>query len=299
MSNQIPLNTTTGAAGGVLVPDVLSDEIIVQKKQQAAGELILSSRQIVTGRDYTIPIMNGQPEAFNVDELEDIPDDGAEFKDVSLNLTKQAVIIPASYELLAFAIGNPQALFTDAAYKAILLRQGGNVLGAYKNGGATTSPYNSNLIDDAGDSVVLGSDGDKIKKSVSAAMGVIEGNGYTPTGVLLGGDSAQLIRDARTENDNTVDVYGSSNDPFYGLDAAISTNLNRISDADEDDVVGVVADWSQCQYKLHSDVRVQITDTAEDSFRKDKAKVKVVSFGGFVITDPRAVVTITKGEAGS
>jgi HK97 family phage major capsid protein len=291
MANQIPLSGASEAAGGALLPSPLV-ATVVEQIQRRSGALDLVDTATTNSRKETIPVYKGRPQAQFVNEGAAKPIDGAEFGTLTLNVKKLAVIVPFTDEVLADAQDDPAALvtpdviaaFADAADNAIV------------NG----SGFDSNLTEDADDSVELGSDGDAVRKAVSAAMGKLEANGYAPTGVLLGGDSAQVVRDARSEVDNTKDVY-SGVDPFYGLTSAVSTNLVNIGSAEAGDVVGVVADWSHARFRVRSDLSLSVSNQAAytaggelvSAFEKNVTLLRWEMRCGFVITDPRAVVTIT------
>jgi HK97 family phage major capsid protein len=298
MANQLPLSGASEAAGGALLPSPLV-ATVVEQIQRRSGALDLVDTAQTNSRRETIPVYKGRPQAQFVEEGAAKPVDGAEFSTLTLNVKKLAVIVPFTDEVLADAQDDPAALVTPDVIAAFADAADAHVLGL-AGGAAITSAFDSNLAGDADDTVELGSDGDAVRKAVSAAMGKLEANGYNPNGVLLGGDSAQVVRDARSEVDNTSAVY-TGVDPFYGLRSAISTNLANIGSADEGDVVGVVADWDYARMRVRSDLSLSVsnqaayTDNGElvSAFEKNVTLLRWEMRAGFVITDPRAVVTIT------
>jgi len=304
MANQIPLSGSSEAAGGALLPSPLV-ETVVEQIQRRSGALELVDTSTTNSRKENIPVYKGRPTAQFVEEGASKPVDGAEFSTITLNVKKLAVIVPFTDEILEDAQDDPTALVTPDVVAAFADAADSHVLGL-ANGSGITSAFDSNLADDADDSVNLGADGDNLRKAISAAMGKLEANGYQPNGVLLGGDSAQAIRDARTEVDNTVAVYNSA-DPYYGLRAASSTNLATISGASNSDVLGVVADWNYCRMRVRSDLSLSVSNQAAftqggelvSAFEKNVTLLRWEMRAGFVITDPRAVVTITAGSSGS
>ena len=297
MANQNPLSGATEAAGGALLPAPLVDTV-VEQVQRVSGTLSLVDTATTSSRKETIPVYKGRPVAQFVDETEAKPTDGAEYGSLTLNVKKLAVIVPISDELLADAASDPRLLVSDDVVAAFADAADAHILGL-ANGTPISGAFDSNINDDASDSVTLGTDGDAIAKAVSEAMGKLEANGYTPNGVLLGGDSAEQIRNARTETDNTTPVYNGSVDPFYGQRAAVSTNLARLS---EDGTVGVVADWNYIRFRVRSDLALTVSNEAaytrnnelRSAFQDNVTLLRWEMRAGAIITDPRAVVTITK-----
>ena len=305
MANQIPLSGSSDEAGGHLLPSPLV-ETVVEQIQRESGALNLVNVGTSTSRKQTIPIFKGRPQAQFVEEGAAKPVDGAEFGSTQLNIKKQAIIVPFSMEVLEDAQDDPRVLVTNDVIGAFADLADAHIVGMAA-GSTISSSYDSDLVDSAGDSVELGTDGDNLRKAVSAALGVLEGNGYgSADSVLWAGDAAQQIRDARSQDDNTVAVYNGA-DPNYGLNSALSTNLAKISDAEEGDVVGVVFDSSHALYRVRTDLALAVSDQAAytqdgelvSSFERNTVLLRWELRSGFVITDPRAVVTITKGATGS
>jgi len=304
MANQIPLSGASEAAGGAMLPTPLV-ESVVEQIQRESGTLNLVDTATTNSRKEAIPVYKGRPTAQFVDEGANKPVDGAEFTTLNLNVKKLAVIVPFTDEVLADAQEDPRALVTPDVVASFADAADSHILGLAAGSGIS-SAFDSAIADDASDSVAYGTEGDALRRAVSAAMGKLEANGYMPNGVLLGGDSGQIIRDARTQDDNTVPVYDTAS-PLYGLNSAISTNLARISDAADGDVIGVVADWNYCRFRVRSDLNLTVSNQAAytqsgslvSAFEKNVTLLRWEMRAGFVITDPRAVITITKGAAGS
>lgn len=300
MSNSIPISGASNGAGGYLLPSPLVDTISLQI-QRESGALDLVDTAVTNSRKETVSVYKGRPAATFVAEGSPKPVDGGEFGTATLNVKKIAVIVPFTDEILADAQDDPQALVTPDVVSAISNLADAHVLGL-SAGAAITTQYDSDLAGDAGESVLLGNDGDAVRKAISAAMGKLEGNGYTPNGVLLGGDSRQAIRDARSEVDNTSEVYKAS-DPYYGLRAATTTNLNGITSAVEDDVVGIVADWNHCRFRIRSDIQLSVSKEAAytqggslvSAFERNVTLLRWEMRAGFLITDPNAVAKIVRG----
>ena len=298
MANQIPLSGSSEEAGGALLPTPLV-QTVVEQIQRESGALSLVDTATTNSRKEAIPVYKGRPQAQFVDEGDAKPVDGAEFTTVNLNVKKLAVIVPFTDEVLADAQEDPRALvtpdviaaFADAADNAIVNGPG----------------FDSDLASDADDSVTLGSDlaEDGLRKAVSEAMGKLEANGYMPNGVLLGGDAASIIRDARSSVDDTIAIYDGAN-PLYGLTSALSTNLASLSGT-AGDVCGIVADWNYARFRVRSDLSLTVSNQAAytqggelvSAFEKNVTLLRWEMRAGFVITDPRAVVAINQASSGS
>ena len=305
MANQIPLSGSSDEAGAHLLPTPLV-ETVVEQIQRESGTLSLVDTATTSSRKEVIPVFKGRPQASFVDEGAAKPVDGAEFGSTTLNVKKMAVIVPFTDEILADAQDDPRALVTTDLVGAFADLADAHILGL-SAGSAISSAFDSDLAGDAGDSVELGADGDNLRKAVSAALGVLESNGYgAANSVLWAGDAAQQIRDARSQDDNTVAVYNGA-DPNYGLNSALSTNLASISSAEEGDVVGVVFDSSHTRFRVRSDLALTVSNQAAytqggelvSAFENNVTLLRWEMRAGFVITDPRAVVAITKGASGS
>jgi hypothetical protein len=293
MANQIPLSGASEAAGGALLPSPLVSTV-VEQIQRESGALSLVDTATTNSRKEIIPVYKGRPQAQFVDEGDAKPVDGAEFTTINLNVKKLAVIVPFTDEVLADAQEDPRALVTPDVVAAFAA--------AADNAVVNGPGFDSNLVDDADESVTLGSDlgEDGLRKAVSEAMGKLEANGYSPNGVLLGGDAASVIRDARSATDNTTAIYDAAN-PLYGLNSALSTNLAPLSGL-VGDACAVVADWNYARFRVRSDLALTVSNEAAyteggnlvSAFEKNVTLLRWEMRAGFVITDPRAVVVINQ-----
>jgi HK97 family phage major capsid protein len=298
MSNSIPLSGASSGAGGALLPSPLVDSV-VEGVQRESGTLALVDIQTTNSRKETIPVYKGRPQAAFVNEGSSKPVDGAEFGSLTLNVKKSAIIIPFTDELLADAQEDARVLVTADVEKAFADLWDQHILGLTA-GTALTTAFDSDLAGDAGASSKTQPVNDYLAKAVSAAMGTLEGNGYTPNGVLLGPDSRQVIRDGRSALDSTLPLAG---DPLYGLPSAMSTNLSPVSGATKGKVLGIVADWSHARCRVRSDIELTVSNQAAytqggslvSAFEKNTTLLRWEARLGFIITDPRAVVKIIKG----
>lgn len=297
MANQIPLSGSSENSGGALLPENLVSSV-VESIQRESGALNLVDTATTNSRKETVPVYKGRPTAQFVAEGDSKPVDGGEFTTVNLNVKKVAVIVPFTDEVLEDAQEDPRALvtpdvvaaFADAADNAIVNGPG----------------FDNALVDDADDSVSLGTDlnEDGLRKSVSAAMAKLEANGYTANGVLLGPDASAVIRDARSATDSTKAIYDAGN-PLYGLTTALSTNLAALSGT-AGDACGIVADWNYARFRVRSDLTLSVSNQAAyteggnlvSAFEKNVTLLRWEMRCGFVITDPRAVVAINQHSSG-
>ena len=109
---------------------------------------------------------------------------------------------------------------------------------------------------------------DGLQKAVSAAMGVLEANGYgspVQMGALLGFGFAQVLRDARSTLDPSMPIYGAGTgrDPLYGISAYSSTNLDGPAHATgAGTILGFVAYRPNIHVRIRKDVAVTTSSEA-------------------------------------
>lgn len=242
MANQIPLSGVTAEAGGVLLPpeqgEILVNGILVETGAiQLAGDARATS-----SRKTMFPIWLGRPVAGPVGEGGSKGVTGASFGSASLNIKKFASIILFTDEqiedlqngdlnVLADA-GVRQALSVAIDAHAVGLSGASNI-----TGGAV---FDSPLLPNAGPGIIIPntSKTSGIQVAVSAALGVLEENGYgnpDDIGVLLGFGFQKALRDVRDTQERPVydggTYAGQSIDALYGLDRAHSTNLSALNGA--------------------------------------------------------------------
>jgi hypothetical protein len=155
---------------------------------------------------------------------------------------------------------------------------------------------------------------DGLALAVSAAMGSLEANGYRDLGVLVPGDVARHLRDARitgvsgggtaaaTVTALSQGLYAPNTDPFYGIPRAVSTNLNTLSEsAGANKVIAVVVSRPNLHVRIRHDVRVKLSNEATvggtSLYQNDLTALRYVTRLGFWVHDlNRAVVAITNGS---
>lgn len=207
----------------------------------------------------------GRPAVATVAEGAAKPATGAEYAQVTLDIVKGAAVVLYTQELIEDAQEDPTVLVNNDVRAAFADWVDSNSLGM-ANGSAIVGSFNSELTSTSS-TVELGTTGDAIAKAVSAAMAVVEGNGYNPSGVILGGDGRAALRDARAAVETTTPVYSDGftqpQDGLYGLPIRYSTNLDNLgATAGAGQIVGVVGDFSQALLAIRKDITVDFTNQA-------------------------------------
>jgi len=148
---------------------------------------------------------------------------------------------------------------------------------------------------------------DGLQLAISAAMGVLEGNGYGDTsqmGVLLGFGFSQILRDARSSLDTSLPIYGpgTGRDPLYGLNSFVSTNLTNAATAPAaTDILGYVVYRPNLHVRVRKDVTLTtsseatVNDGTSDRklFAENLTAIRYETRLGFMVHDVnRAVVAI-------
>jgi hypothetical protein len=186
-----------------------------------------------------------------------------------LDIVKAAAIVIYSEELIEDAQDDPTILINADVRAAFADYIDSNALGR-NAAGAIVGAFNSELSETTQTVELANTGGDRVAVAVSAGMGLVEGNGYTPTGVILTHDARQHFRDARMSTETTQQVYSAAEGQFvqptptlYGLPIGYTTNLQTIAGAPAAGrVVGVVGDFSQALLAIRNDIRVKFSDQA-------------------------------------
>lgn len=305
MANQIPLSGASSAAGGYVLPTELGG-ILVNGILRETGALQQCGDSRGTGkRATTFPIWLGKPTAGFVGEGARKPVTGAEFGTGTLNVKKVATIVPMTDEWQEDLEGDEvNALIDDGVRDAIAEVIDAHIIGKAAGVDLTTS-FDS-MLRSTTSSVELGVSalGDRLRLAISAAMGILEANGYgnpANMGIILAADIAQHIRDARETTETTRAVYADS-DPFYGLSRSFSSNLNNLSAATAaGKIVGFVVSKPNLHFRLRKDVTVSVSteatinDGTSDRFlwQEDMQALRYVTRPGFFVHDiNRSVVKL-------
>jgi HK97 family phage major capsid protein len=254
----------TEASGGYLVEDAVGELLINGILRESAVMSLANVRRTNTNKER-YPIYAGRPTVAVVAEGAEKPVTGAEFSEVSVDIKKFATIVPFTEEMLEDARIDPvgpvdvdvRAAFADALDSHALGRNAaGTIVGTFNNELSETTS-----------TVELGTGGDALAVAVSAAMGTIEGNGYTPSGIVLSTDARQYMRDRRDAVNTSMPLFTNGfvreTDALYGLPIRYTTNLQSFAGtAAAGRVVGVVGDFSGAYFVVRRDIRRDATGIA-------------------------------------
>ena len=315
MANQIPLLEGTAAAGGYLVPD--NQNGLTFDRGIARSSAILQMpglrRQIVSGKREKYTEYVGRPTVATTAEGADKPVTGAELAEVTLDIVKASGIVLLTEEMIEDA-GAQGARFLQRIDTDIRAAFGdwvdANAIGR-TSAGTIVGSFNSELSETS-QTVELGTSGDALAVAVSAAIGLIEANGYQATGVVAANDIGTHLRAARSALDATQPLYypGFQGSPalpqVWGLPVARTTNLQTFGGAAAAGrVVAIVGDFTQALFALRSDVRkkvstdatVNVSGTDHRLWQQNKTGVLWEMRAGFVAHDfNRAFVAITNAS---
>jgi hypothetical protein len=143
---------------------------------------------------------------------------------------------------------------------------------------------------------------DALRRAISAAMAILEANGYGDQGsmrLLLGPGTPAHIRDARSALDSTEVLYDS--DPTYGINTNYSTNLNNIATPAATAIVGYLVYAPNLHMRIRKDVLVKASSeatvfdgtTLRNMFQENLTALVYETRLGFFVHDlNRAVVKI-------
>jgi len=308
MANQIPFSGASNAAGGFILPteqgDILTNGLLVQ-----SGALALcGDSRATSARKTQFGIWLGAPTAGFVGEGADKPVTGGEFGQTVMNVKKIATIVLFTDEMLEDVQSGDLNPLVDAGVRgAIADVIDANILG--KDSGVNIATNFDNALRATTATVEYdGSKADALALAVSAAMAVLEDNGYGDTGsmgLVLGAGFGKLLRDARSAADASKPIYGVGGfglDPTYGIASSTSTNLNKIGGAPgATDVVGFVVHRPNLHVRIRKDVTVTtsteatVNDGVADRslFQENLTAVRYETRLGFMAHDlNRAVVAI-------
>ncbi len=252
IANQIPFSGATQVAGGYLLPPE-QGEILVNGILVETGALsIAGDARSTTARKTNFPIWLGRPTAGPVAEGAAKGVTGAAFGQGVLNIQKFASIVLFTDEQIEDLQNGDLNVLADAGVRQALsvsidahsngVSSGGGIAAtsATVSGVQANSVFDSPLLPGTVDAGIrwVSSTRDSLQTAVSAAMGILEANGYgdpSDIAVELGFGFQQYLRDQRdTQGRPLYDggtYAGQSIDALYGLDRAHSTNLASTSAA--------------------------------------------------------------------
>jgi HK97 family phage major capsid protein len=222
----------------------------------------------VSGKREKFTEYVGRPTVATVAEGADKPVTGAEYAEVTCDIVKAATIVMYTEELIEDAQEDPTILINQDVRAAFSDYIDSNALGR-NAAGTIVGAFNSELSETT-QTIELGATADRDALAVSGAMGLVEGNGYNPTGIVLAHDAKQHFRDARMATETTQQVYAAQEGQFvqptptlYGLPIGYTTNLQTLAGtAAAGRVVGIVGDFSQALLAIRNDIRIKFSDQA-------------------------------------
>jgi HK97 family phage major capsid protein len=271
MANAIPLIEGTAASGGYLVPDSMNGLLFERGINRQSAVLGMPGLRVrrVNGKREKFTEYVGRPTVSTVGEGADKPATGAEYAEVTCDIVKAATIVMYTEELIEDAQDDPTILINQDVRAAFADYIDSNALGR-NAAGTIVSSFNSELSETTQTVELANTGGDRLAVAVSAAMALIEANGYTPTGAILSYDARQHFRDARMATETTQQVYSGSEGGYvqpvptlFGLPIGYTTNLQTLGGAaGAGRVVGVVGDFSHALLAIRNDIRIKFSDQA-------------------------------------
>lgn len=265
MANQIPFSGATPAAGGYLLPDGQGD-LLTNALLRANGAInLVGDARATSSRKEVFPIWLGNPTAGFVGEGAKKPVTGGEFGQGAINIKKIASIVLFTEEQVEDVQGGDLNVLVDSGVRSAI----SDVIDAHMigkaNGTNLTTSFDTALRATTATVEFTQASQDALRKAVSAAMGILEGNGYadqSQMAVLLGPGFPQHIRDARSAVDVTTQLY-LDQDPAYGLPVNYSTNLNSASTAAAATVIkGFVVYKPNLHLRIRRDVNLSVSNDA-------------------------------------
>jgi hypothetical protein len=311
MANHIPLSGATGASGGFLLPDE-QGQMLANGLLSEAGTIKLAGDARSTNKRKTkFPIWLGEPTAEMVGEGGRKPVTGAEFGSTEMNVKKIASIVLFTDEQIEdVEDGDMNVLVDGGVRKAIAKAIDRHVTGK-DNGANFAGGFDNYLRQTTAAKIDVDlTKGSGLRDAVSAAIGVLEDNGYgdlSNLGVVLGHGFGRLLRDARVHDADGTDnrsLY-DANDPLFGLDRTISTNLNgTAAAAGANNIIGYVIHKPNMHVRIRHDVRVKPSteatielpdDTSVNLYQDNMTALRYeVRLAEFVHDLNRAVVPLTR-----
>jgi hypothetical protein len=192
---------------------------------------------------------------------------GAEYAQVTCDIVKAATVVMYTEELIEDAQDDPTILINQDVRAAFADYIDSNALGR-NAAGQIVGSFNSEISETTQTVELANTGGDRVATAVSAAMALVEGNGYNPTGVILAWDARQHFRDARMATETTQQVYGQAGLRAAEPDAVRPADRLHHEPADPrrcagaGRVVGVVGDFTHALLAIRNDIRIKFSDQA-------------------------------------
>ncbi len=263
MPNVIPFSGATPAGGGALIPDAQGEILTNALLRQSGAVNLVGDARTTAARREIFPIWLGNPTAAFVGEGATKPATGAEFGSGQVNVKKIATTVIFTEEMVEDVQGGDLNVLVDSGIRSAI----GDVIDQHVTGkaaGADQATNFDNMLRSTTQAVeFVQASGDALRKAISAAMGLLEANGYVNQAnmrLLLGPGTPQHIRDARSASDATKELYDT--DPVYGLQTHYSSNLNNVATPALGAVVGYLVYAPNLHMRIRKDVVVKASSEA-------------------------------------
>ena len=294
MPNYIPISGITPEAGGFLLPEEQGAMLVNGLLQEAEALAMCGDSRATNVRKEKFGIWLGQPTADFVGEGARKPVTGGEFGQTEMDVKKIASIPLFTDEMLEDVQGGDLNVLVDSGVRQAI----GDIIDAHiigiDSGVPITSNFNNSLTATATAVEYDATLADGLERAVSAAMGILEGNGYGNPGNLgvLGEGFGQVLRDASSSVDPTIRVYNGGRDPLFGISRFNSTNLNNAgATAAAGNVVAIVAHRPNLHARIRKDVSVTVSNQGDGGGRAGRGAVPVAGEPDRVpLRDPAGVL---------
>jgi predicted phage gp36 major capsid-like protein len=310
MANAIPLLEGTDASGGYLVRDQYAFGLqdAINRRAAAWG---LSKQERTGGKRLKYTVYGGRPTASFVAEAAAKPVTGAQFSELTVDIKKIATTVIYTEEMLEDAQDDPQKYVNQDVVGAFSDLVDAHALGQ-QAGSAITTSFNSGLVSTTQTAEYDQTKQDGFALAVSAAIALLEGNGYTANGIAASFAIRAHMRDARSSFDTTMPIYGRGQDRFgedvdalYGVPIKWTTNLATSLTAGAGKVLAVVGDFDQAIAVTRKDITIRtsqqatvdVSGTLHHLFQQNKTAMLWECRVGFAVHDlNRAFVAITNAS---
>lgn len=271
MANAVPLLEGTSTSGGTMIIPASYGRTVVDAVFRMSPTLSLSDVQRVNTNKELISVYAGRPTAAFVNEAAAKPVTGAEYREMTVNIKKIATTVMYTSELLEDAREDPTVLVNQDVAAAFQDLIDAHLIG-YANGSQITTSFDAALRSSTQTTEYVQANQDALATAISAAMALVEGNGYTATAAVLPNDARQAMRNARTTTGAPLyqNVFApgggfQQREPngLYGLEFAYSSNLPTLAGtAAAGRVVGIVGDFSRVRVGVRHDLQVSASTQA-------------------------------------
>lgn len=263
MANQIPLLEGTDAAGGYLVSEAYGNTLQTRVRRESAV-MSVSRVNRVAGRRERYAVYAGRPTAAFVAEGAAKPVTGAEFTELVVNIKKIATTVLYTEEILEDAREDPRVLVSADVEAAFVDLIDAHALG-YAAGAAIVGQFDSELTGTS-QTTELGTSADAFAVAVSAALELIEDDGYNPTAIIAASDVRAHLRDQRGPGDNAANPvytngYNREPDTLYGLPIRYTSNLDGFPAA-AGKIAANVGDYNNAVFAIRRDLSVRASSEA-------------------------------------